>query len=300
MKILSTQEVKNIFRFAKTVRKPISLLKGKQVKHTVDNYDIKFEVGRVHSERGLSALVVPFRMILRGTQNRVEEKCAEKYPQLMDYSELMIDDLHQLRKMQAMIHSELTYSDICGFVYELVRSKFLSPFTTMDNFLKFIHVNIDEVNCKVFYEQRIPHLIIDADYVIDLKGYFDAIDAKKMIKFTFNRSFTHLEIKARLLKPLLIVGRKINITKLKAEIERALTDRLYDKSSTIRSEAIKWSGGNQEDFERSSLSSKWNGDNEILFVFDKLYSGFIEKLWKNKYKIAAAALVISSIKKDKK
>ena len=58
--------------------------------------------------------------------------------------------------------------------------------------------------------------------------------------------------------------------------------------------------GNQEAFEKSSLNTKWLNDQEMLFTFDKLYSGFVEKLWKNKYKIAAAAVVYNQIKKDRK
>ena len=244
-------------------------------------------------------MVVPFRAIVRNTKSNIEDECAKLYPELMDYSELQMEGLHNLRKMQALIQRSLTKDDYSGFVYELVRLGLLSPVRPNENFLKFIHVNIDEVNCKVYYEQRIPHLIIDGDFVIDIKAFFEHMDDKKLIKFKFNRSFTHLEIIARLTKSLPIIGRRINVSKFKEEFQRHLTDRIYDKKSKTRAQALEWAGGDQVAFERSSLSTKWLNDQEMLFVFDKLYTGFVEKLWKNKYKIAATALIYKSIRKGK-
>lgn len=299
MKILSAPEVKNIFKFGPTVKKPISIPLGKSVKHDVQNFDLKFEIGRVLSDRNFSALVVPFRIIVRNTKLKIEDECANKYPELMDYIELDLGGLKRRREMDALIMRSLSREDMSGFVYHLVNKRYFNPFYINDKLIKCIHISIQEVTCKVFYEQRIPYLIVDASYVINIKKFFEEYDAKNLIKYTFNRSFTDLEIKARLIKDLPLIAHKINVTKFQAEFLIALRDRLYDKKSKLRADAIKWAGGDQKEFEKASLSTTWKGYREIVFKFDKLYSGFIGKMWKNKYKLIAAAVVYKNMK-DKK
>lgn len=237
----------------------------------------------------------PFTIVIRDTNKKIEQTCAEKWPQLMTAREYSMEDLKNLQLMKSYINANITARDRFNILSYFYEKGFMYPYR-LPNIKDFAWVKVEEVDCKLWNDK--PHLELRCQLYFDFEQYIIQLDKDNHFRFQYDRMFTEREIQIIFKEPLPIILYYTNKTQ---------TDQMIQAFFNYQFNVGEGSIFNRKFEEKLGIQRLWEFDKTVEFRerivtarLSEVSQTIIEKLWKHKGKIAFGALFLAAKAKEKK
>lgn len=128
----------------------------------------------------------PFKIVIADTLGKIEQECAEKWPQLMIAREYNMEDLKQLQLMKAFIKARMTPKEkyqILMYFYE--KAQFY-PYDR-SHIKDFAWVDVLDVDCKLWNDR--PHLELECAIYFDMEEYCLQLLKDRLIRFAYTQKY---------------------------------------------------------------------------------------------------------------
>lgn len=271
----------------------------------VQNWNIHWALRQFAQMNDNYLLSVPFRMIFRKTHSGIEDQMAAKYPDFMDYIQMDQEQKSNYIKMKREVYDALTELDMMNIVAAFNQHMYFKPFFVSDVYsFAWIDYKVENVDVKTW--QNEPSIVLEAELMLDL-GKMISTFVDKFFHYKTIRSFQMIMVQAMFSYELPLLLRRAGDNEAREIILKIVQQHVYSGKGWLSPIAQQRLKMNDAEFKKMLATSTrkgniklyWKGNQEIRFEISDVTATLLEKIWANKWKIAAGVGIIASGKKNR-